>query len=157
MHQYIINFILEWHSTSFGRSFRPSSWVQDCAYSNRHLSNRCCCLLLASRKQYLFDICLLLYVQSWTHDDGYCCLFASKQRAVSVWHTPIAVCTVLNSWWWTERTSETRRVSFQNKISDTLVHLVGFTIEMHYDAWPYERRRKYRQFHYSRRRRRQRL
>jgi len=50
-----------------------------CTYSNRHLSNRYCCLLavhtatdicqtdnavcwLASRQQYLFDKCLLLYV-----------------------------------------------------------------------------------------------
>ena len=30
---------------------------------------------------------------------------------------PVAVCTVLNSWWWTERPSETCRVSFQNKIN----------------------------------------
>ena len=41
----------------------------------RHLSNRYCCLfasgyLLAGRQQYLFDRCLLLYVQSWTPDDG---------------------------------------------------------------------------------------
>jgi len=62
-------FILEWHTTCFGRSFRPSSGEQ-----------------------------------------------ASKQTAVSVWHTPVAVCTVLISWWWTERPSETCRVSFQNKI-----------------------------------------
>jgi hypothetical protein len=27
-------------------------------------------MLLASRQQYLFDKCLLLYVQSWTPDDG---------------------------------------------------------------------------------------
>ena len=37
--------------------------------------NRCCSLLasgypLASREQYLFDKCLLLYLQSWTPDDG---------------------------------------------------------------------------------------
>ena len=48
-------FTLEWHSTCFGRSFHPSSGVQDCTYSNRHLSNR------------------------------YFCLLASKQTAVSVW------------------------------------------------------------------------
>jgi len=36
---------------------------------------------------------------------------------ISVWHTPNAVCTVLNSWWWTERPSETCRVLFQNKIN----------------------------------------
>jgi len=38
-----------------------------------------------------------------------------KQTAVSVWHKPVAVCTVLKSWWWTERPSETRRGPFQNK------------------------------------------
>ena len=54
---------------------------------------------------------------------------ASKQTAVNVWQMPVAVCTVLNSWWWTERQSKTCRVSFQNKF-DTLVHLVGFTIEI---------------------------
>jgi len=26
---------------------------------------------------------------------------------------PIAVCTVLDSWWWTEKLSETRRFLFQ--------------------------------------------
>jgi len=26
--------------------------------------------LLASRQQYLFDICLLVYLRSWTPDDG---------------------------------------------------------------------------------------
>ena len=57
---YQIYFILEWHSTCFGRSFRPSSGVQDCT----HIS-----FPLASRQQYLFD-CLLLHVQSWTPDDG---------------------------------------------------------------------------------------
>ena len=33
------------------------------------LSNRYCCLL-ASKQQYLFGKCLLLYVQFWTPDDG---------------------------------------------------------------------------------------
>jgi len=42
---------------------------------------------------------------------------ASKQSAESVWHMPVAVCTVLESWWWTERPSETRRVLLQNKIN----------------------------------------
>ena len=41
---------------------------------------------------------------------------ASKQTAVPVWHMSVAVCSVLKSWWWTERPSQTRRVSFQNKI-----------------------------------------
>jgi len=39
----------------------------------------------------------------------------------------IAVCTVKNSWWWTEELSETCRVSFQNKFAK-LVRLVGFII-----------------------------
>ena len=56
---YQIYFILEWHSTCFGRSFRPSSGVQDCKYS-----------LQASSQQYLFDKYLLLCVQSLTPDDG---------------------------------------------------------------------------------------
>jgi len=25
---------------------------------------------------------------------------ANKQSAISVWHIPVAVCTVLDSWWW---------------------------------------------------------
>jgi len=33
-------FYFKWHSTCFGRSFRPSSAVQDCTYSNRHLPHR---------------------------------------------------------------------------------------------------------------------
>jgi len=37
-------------------------------------------------------------------------------QTISVWQMPVAVYTVLNSWWWTERPSETCRVSFQNKI-----------------------------------------
>ena len=40
---YQIYFILEWNSTCFGRSFRPSSVPQNRTYSNRHLSNRYCC------------------------------------------------------------------------------------------------------------------
>jgi len=51
-----------WNDTTcFGRSFRPSSGVQDCAYCNRHLSNR------------------------------YCCLLVSKQTSVSVWQLTIKV------------------------------------------------------------------
>ena len=67
-----------------------------------------------------------LYIQQQT-DTADCLLassqqylFASKQTAVSVWHMPVVVCTILNSWWWTEKPSETWRVSFQNKIN--LIH-----------------------------------
>jgi hypothetical protein len=40
----------------------------------------------------------------------------SKQSPELVWHIPDAVCTVLNSWWWTDRPSKTWRVLFQNKL-----------------------------------------
>ena len=58
-----------------------------------------------------------LYIQQ---PKRYCCLLGSKQTAVSVWRMPVAVYTVLNSSWWTERPSETCRVSVQNKIN--LIH-----------------------------------
>jgi len=71
MHPCIKSFYFwKWHSTCFGRSFRPSSGVHDCTYSNRHMSNRYCYCLLASKQHYLFDIRMLLYVQSWSPDDG---------------------------------------------------------------------------------------
>jgi len=41
---YQVYFILKWHCTCFGRFFCPLSWVKDCTYSNRYLSNRYCCL-----------------------------------------------------------------------------------------------------------------
>jgi len=41
--------------------------------------------------------------------------------------------TVLDSWWWTEKLSETCRVLFQNKF-EKLVHLVGFIIRIYHDA-----------------------
>ena len=47
----------------------------------------------------------------------YCCLLASKQTAVYVWHTPFAVCTVFNSWWWTEEPSETCTQCYSNNIN----------------------------------------
>ena len=85
-------FILKCHSTCFGRSFRPSLGVQDCTYSNRHLSNRHCCLL---RQQCLFDKCLLLYAQSWTPDDG------RKDRPKHVeWHFKIIWYITAASWFY---------------------------------------------------------
>ena len=97
---YQIYFILEWHSTCFGRSFRPSSGVKDCTYSNRRMSDRYCCLLAG------------VYEMEWQFH----LVPTNKHTAVSVGQMPVAVCTALNSWWRTERLSETCRVSFQNKI-----------------------------------------
>jgi len=52
-------------------------------------------------------------------------LLASCQQTCMTY--TIAVCTVENSWWWTEELSETSRISSQNKF-EKLVHLVGFII-----------------------------
>ena len=43
-----------------------------------------------------------------------------KQQQAFVKQILLLFCTVLNSWWWTERLSETCGVSFQNKIN--LIH-----------------------------------
>ena len=42
--------------------------------------------------------------------------FCGCLLAEPLWHIPDAVCTVLDSWWWTKRMSETCRVLFQNRI-----------------------------------------
>ena len=64
-------------------------------------------------------------------------LLASCQQTCMTY--TIAVCTVKNSWWWTEELSETCRVSFQNKF-EKLVHLVGFIIRICNVARSHERK-----------------
>ena len=87
---YVSQFIISVRRcTCFRRVFRPSSGAQNCTYSDRHLSDRYCCLLLA-----------------WP---------GRQQVAVTVWQMPGAVCTVLSSWWWTENPSETCRASYRNE------------------------------------------
>jgi len=107
------------HSTCFGRSLRPSSGVQDCTYSISYMSYRLVdCILAGTRwksfylvppsKQStnLYDIQLVLSVQSWTPDDG--------------------------------RRDRPKHVEWYS-INSKIVHLVGFTIEIYYDARPHER------------------
>ena len=50
MHQ-CIEFILLWNDNLHVSDSlsRPSSTVQDCTFSNRHLSNRYCCLLASNQ------------------------------------------------------------------------------------------------------------
>ena len=50
--------------------------------------------------------------------------FCSK----AVWHIPLLRVPWINSWWWAEELSETRRVSCQNKFVK-LTHLVGLIIK----------------------------
>jgi len=54
-------------------------------------------------------------------------LLASCQQTCMTY--TIAVCTVKNSWWWTEELSETCRVLIQNKF-EKLVNLVGFIVRI---------------------------
>ena len=80
-----------------------------------------------------------LYTQQWYMLYIQVMLTACSQAfSRPVWHT-IAVCTVKNSWWWTEELSETCRVLFQNKF-EKLLHLVGFIIRIYHDARSPERR-----------------
>jgi len=89
------NLFLEWNSTCFEQVFCPSAGVSYCIHNNRYMSYRFC-WLLASR------------IRMELHPDP-----ANKQSAKPVWHIPIAVYTVLDSWWWTENLFETCRVLFQ--------------------------------------------
>ena len=41
------------------------------------------------------------------------CTHSNKYMSKPVWHIHIAVCTVPDSWWWTEELSETCRVLFK--------------------------------------------
>jgi hypothetical protein len=102
-HLFILN-----NTLHFRQSFRPLSGVRDGTYSNRHTSNRYGNLLASGNEMELFH--------------G---VPASQQVAVTVWHMPVAVCTVLNSWWWTESPSETCKVLFKINKCEKLVHPVG--------------------------------
>jgi hypothetical protein len=63
---------IEYHSTCFGRSFRPSSGVQDCAHSIRHMSYRLDVCLLAGRR--CFISCPLASSQLTSMTYNWCCV-----------------------------------------------------------------------------------
>jgi len=90
-------------------------------YSKTNWMHQCIKFILFGVTLYMFRTVFPSIISSSRlhiqQPNRYCCLFASMQSAVSVWHMRVAVCTVLNSWWWTERQSETCTVSFQNKIN----------------------------------------
>jgi hypothetical protein len=79
------------------------------------------------------------FVDSFRAGSGWNCssfliLLESCQQICTIYS--IAVCTVKNSWWWTEELSKTCRVSFQNKL-DKLAHLAGFIIrKREFTSWP---------------------
>jgi hypothetical protein len=82
-------FIFEWNSTCFGQFLCPSSGVFHCTHRN----GICHTGLLTS--------CSILI------------LLASCQQTCMTYTIP--VCTVENSWWWTEKLSETCRFSLKNE------------------------------------------
>jgi hypothetical protein len=92
------NLFLEWNSTCFGQFLYQSSGVFHCTNGNG-ISHT---VLLTAVEQK--DLLLL----------------ASCQDIFMTYI--IAVCTVINSWWWTEELSETCRVSSPQKF-EILLHL----------------------------------
>jgi hypothetical protein len=50
-----------------------------------------------------------------------------------VWHIPLLGVQLINSWWWTDKLSETCRVSWQNKFVK-LLHLFGFITKKFHGA-----------------------
>ena len=76
--------------------------------------------------------CIVIYFYSETNQMHQCLKFIYFWNNPTCFrHMPVAVCTVVNSWWCTERPSKTRRVIPKINKFETLVHLVGFTIETH--------------------------
>ena len=82
------NLFLEWNSTYFGQFLCPSSGVFQCTHSN--------------------GICHTVFLTACEQEQML--LLTSCQQTCMTY--TIAVCTVKNSWWWTEELSETCRVSF---------------------------------------------
>jgi hypothetical protein len=56
---------------------------------------------------------------------------ASKQPQ-KLYDIYLTLYVVLDSWWWTEKPSETCRVLFQNKVNLRIVHMFGSTMEKVY-------------------------
>ena len=74
---------------------------------------------------YVIQVCWQLASKPVWHIPLLCVQLASCQHTCMTY--TIAVCTMKNSWWWTEELSETCKVSFQYKF-EKLVHLIGLII-----------------------------
>ena len=83
------NLFLEWNSTCFGQFLCPSSGIFHCTHSN---CIRYTGFLTACEQEHML-------------------LLTSFQQTCMTYTT--AVCTVKNSWWWTQDLSKTCGVSFQ--------------------------------------------
>jgi len=68
---------IKYRSTCFGRSFRPSSGVQDCTYSIRYMSYRLVdCLLAGTRWNEIFISCPLASSQLTSMTYTSCCVYS---------------------------------------------------------------------------------
>jgi hypothetical protein len=105
------NLFWKWNSTCLGQFLCPSSGVIHCTHSDG-ICHTDSFRAVARSGWNCSTILILLLLES----------FQQTCRTYT-----IAVCTVNNSWWWTEEVSEICRVSFQNKF-EKLVHLVGFIV-----------------------------
>ena len=65
----------------------------------------------------MFDRYISVYLCNCTYSKSHFSNRTADCLLAAVWHMPVAVCTVMISWWWTERPSETCRVFFKDKIS----------------------------------------
>ena len=81
----------------------------------------------------LWYISIVKPTRCTSFSNRYCYLLASKQAAVPAWHIPVAVCTVLNSLWWTERPSKTCRAFFLISCSNLMhsLFIIFFHIPLH--------------------------
>jgi len=88
------------------------------------LSNIRSLFTVHSEMVYVIQVCRQPFEQD---QDGSAVPSWSCSKAVYklVWHIALLSVQWINSWWWTEELSETRRVSCQNKFVK-LVHLVCF-------------------------------
>ena len=106
MHQFH-KFILSWNSTCFGQLVCPSSGVYSLYTQRWYMSYR--------------------FVDSFRAGPGLN-WFHPGPASMTYVHTPSLSVQWINSWWWTDKLSETCTVSWQNKFVK-LVHLVGFIIK----------------------------
>jgi len=103
MHQFH-KFIVSWNSSCFGQFVCPSSGVYSLYTQQWYMSHRFVDSFRAGPRW------------NWS---------CSKAACKPVWHIPLLSVQWINFWWWTQKLSETCRVSWQNKFLK-LVHLVGF-------------------------------
>jgi len=74
-----------------------------------------CCFFYSKTNQMHQCIKFILFWNDTPHVSVHHQEFKTVHTATK--QMPVAVCTVLNAWWLTERPSKTCRVSFQNKIN----------------------------------------